>query len=80
MLIDGFRRAYSAKLQKYAFRLAKKWIRTNYLMYNRTNSMFEKYDSNELKQGTGGEYIISKGFGWTNGVILDLLRTYNTVP
>ncbi|VDN01881.1 unnamed protein product, partial [Onchocerca ochengi] len=27
--------------------------------------------------GVGGEYDVQDGFGWTNGVILDLLVTYS---
>ncbi|KAF1751537.1 hypothetical protein GCK72_018091 [Caenorhabditis remanei] len=27
--------------------------------------------------GSGGEYDVQDGFGWTNGAILDLLLTYN---
>lgn len=26
--------------------------------------------------GTGGEYDVQLGFGWTNGVIMDLLHMY----
>jgi alpha,alpha-trehalase len=26
--------------------------------------------------GGGGEYDIQKGFGWSNGVVLDLLNRY----
>lgn len=26
--------------------------------------------------GSGGEYVVQDGFGWTNGVILDLLMHY----
>ncbi len=29
-----------------------------------------------MKPGRGGEYDVQSGFGWTNGVILDLLHTY----
>lgn len=28
--------------------------------------------------GTGGEYDVQLGFGWTNGVILDLLHLYGS--
>ena len=36
--------------------------------------MFEKYNvSSEGNTGRGGEYKPQVGFGWTNGVILDLL-------
>jgi len=29
--------------------------------------------------GSGGEYSVVAGFGWTNGVILDLLGEYGNV-
>ncbi|VDM85668.1 unnamed protein product [Strongylus vulgaris] len=29
------------------------------------------------RPGSGGEYDVQDGFGWTNGAILDLLVTYN---
>jgi hypothetical protein len=76
MVIDGLRRSESAKLQEYAYEIALKWIRTNYYMYKQSGSMFEKYDALELGKGSGGEYETPVGFGWTNGVVLDLLVTY----
>ena len=41
--------------------------------------MWEKYDvaSSKPRTGNGGEYTVQAGFGWTNGVILDLLSTYS---
>lgn len=63
MVIDGLRRSESAKLQEYAFDIAQKWIRTNYLVYVENNAMFEKYNAMELKKGTGGEYETPAGFG-----------------
>ncbi|CAM9566394.1 unnamed protein product [Scytosiphon promiscuus] len=39
-----------------------------------TGGMMEKYDADETgKGGGGGEYSLQIGFGWTNGVALDLL-------
>ena len=39
--------------------------------------MYEKYDAFEPGVGGGGgEYVPQVGFGWTNGVALDLLRKY----
>ena len=36
--------------------------------------MFEKYDVNyKGVPGGGGEYEVQLGFGWTNGVVLDLI-------
>jgi len=43
--------------------------------------MFEKYNvaSGCFKTfGGGGEYEVQEGFGWTNGVVLDLLTTYQS--
>jgi alpha,alpha-trehalase len=36
-----------------------------------------QYNVTELGAiGSGGEYQVQKGFGWTNGVVLDLLAKY----
>ena len=60
-----------------AFNLAKKWIETNYLSWKETGHMYEKYDVNiRGKPGHGGEYGVQVGFGWTNGVVLQLLHRY----
>mmetsp|Transcript_22587 Transcript_22587/g.65063 ORF Transcript_22587/g.65063 Transcript_22587/m.65063 type:complete len:80 (-) Transcript_22587:126-365(-) len=42
-----------------------------------TGHMHEKYDADEFgKDGAGGEYKPQVGFGWTNGVALQLLERY----
>lgn len=40
--------------------------------------IYLQYDigSNRSQPGSGGEYSVQVGFGWTNGVALDLLRKY----
>ena len=39
---------------------------------------FEKYNCENLgKQGDGGEYAVVNGFGWTNGTIVWLIKTFN---
>ena len=38
--------------------------------------MFEKYDVRRVGPGTGGEYDVQTGFGWTNGVAISLLARY----
>ncbi|KAG8434588.1 hypothetical protein GDO86_012818 [Hymenochirus boettgeri] len=41
--------------------------------------MFEKYDvEGDGKPGGGGEYEVQVGFGWTNGVVLQLLDRYKS--
>jgi alpha,alpha-trehalase len=57
--------------------LASKWIRSNMDAYRATGHMHEKYDALKLGgTGGGGEYVPQIGFGWSNGVVLDLLRLY----
>ena len=42
--------------------------------------MFEKYDARSIgRTGTGGEYVPQNGFGWTNGVALELMAIYPSV-
>lgn len=39
--------------------------------------MFEKYNAVDVGQpGSGGEYGVQFGFGWTNGVAITLLREF----
>jgi alpha,alpha-trehalase len=42
-------------------------------IYNNTGKMYEKYNVVSCTYGGGGEYDPQDGFGWTNGVVLDLL-------
>jgi hypothetical protein len=45
--------------------------------FNDTGAMYEKYIATEFGvSGGGGEYEVQKGFGWSNGVILDFLDRY----
>ena len=44
--------------------------------YNRTTIVLQ-YDVREAgKPGGGGEYEVQLGFGWTNGVVLQLIEKY----
>lgn len=59
--------------------LAKRWINSNMIGYNRTKAMFEKYDAVVPGQyGEGGEYEVQEGFGWSNGVALRFVKDYYT--
>uniref|UniRef100_A0A3P8VDY2 Trehalase n=1 Tax=Cynoglossus semilaevis TaxID=244447 RepID=A0A3P8VDY2_CYNSE len=79
MLISGLSKIQSAEAQELAFDLAQRWIRTNWLAYVKYEAMFEKYDVNgDGKPGGGGEYEVQLGFGWTNGVALQLLDQYGS--
>jgi len=74
ILIDGLS---NLGFNNLSLALANRWIVTTYLAYNSTGYMHEKYDALILGQaGDGGEYPPQIGFGWTNGVTLDLLNRY----
>ncbi|XP_023314191.1 trehalase isoform X2 [Trichogramma pretiosum] len=63
--------------QRLAYEISQRWVRSNYKAFNETNSMFEKYDATVSGgHGSGGEYEVQLGFGWSNGLILDLLDKY----
>jgi alpha,alpha-trehalase len=59
--------------------VAENWIRTNLGVFNDTGKLMEKYNviDTDVKAG-GGEYPLQDGFGWTNGVLLNLLNRYHT--
>lgn len=77
MLIAGFAQSRSEDLKQEALKFAQKWITTNYKAWRSTGHMFEKLNvSVQGVPGGGGEYGIQVGFGWTNGVVLDMLRRY----
>ncbi|XP_028429123.1 trehalase [Perca flavescens] len=77
MLIRGLSKLPSEDAKQLAFDLAQRWIKTNWLAYTKYEAMFEKYDVNgDGKPGAGGEYQVQLGFGWTNGVALQLLDQY----
>ncbi|XP_028415188.1 trehalase-like [Dendronephthya gigantea] len=74
MLIIGLANCSSMVLQNEAKKLAQSWVLGNWKGYERTKYMFEKYNvTSQGNTGRGGEYKPQVGFGWTNGVILDLL-------
>ncbi|KAG7471160.1 hypothetical protein MATL_G00121430 [Megalops atlanticus] len=77
MLIEGLWSVSTEEAEEVAFDLAQRWIRTNWLAYLKYEAMFEKYDVNgDGKPGGGGEYEVQLGFGWTNGVALQLLEKF----
>lgn len=57
--------------------IAKRWIKLNVSVYKRTGRLMEKYNVMDLNlEAGGGEYPSQDGFGWTNGVLLALVKKY----
>ena len=60
-----------------ALKIARNWLELNRKVYRNTGKMMEKYNvvDTTLFAG-GGEYALQDGFGWTNGVDLQLLDEF----
>ncbi len=75
MGIEGLERCNQKALAK---EIATRWIKLNNDVYLRTGKLMEKYNvvDTQLEAG-GGEYPGQDGFGWTNGVLLALIKKYD---
>jgi alpha,alpha-trehalase len=63
--------------QELAADIAHRWIKLNDDVYERTGKLMEKYNVVDTKlEAGGGEYPGQDGFGWTNGVLLALIKKY----
>ena len=63
-----------------AIEIAKRWAMHNIKVYRNTGKLMEKYNviDTHLTAG-GGEYRSQDGFGWTNGVLLKILKTFDVL-
>ena len=60
---------------------AERWAALNIKVFHSTGKMMEKYNVVDANlEGGGGEYASQDGFGWSNGVLLQLLATYGWQP
>jgi len=77
MAIEGLR---NYRFDTLANEIAERWTQLNIKVFKNTGKLMEKYNviDTDLPSG-GGEYESQEGFGWTNGVLLKLLRQTNKV-
>ncbi len=54
--------------------IATRWATMVERHYRSTGELLEKYDVENCAAGGGGEYGVEIGFGWTNGVTLEILH------
>ncbi|KAJ6647157.1 Trehalase, partial [Pseudolycoriella hygida] len=77
MLIEGLAKLNDERAKTMSLDWAARWTRSNFIGYQDSRVMYEKYSATEPGgHGGGGEYNVQIGFGWTNGVIMDLLAKY----
>lgn len=60
-----------------AERLAKKWLDTCKIVFNKTGKFWEKYDVVKQEVGRSERYPPQHGFGWTNGVFIKLIDEFS---
>jgi hypothetical protein len=78
MIIVGLNSTGVPEAVSTARELARRWVLSNYVAYLESGMMNEKYDVLGIGMtGGGGEYVPQVGFGWTNGVALYLITSYN---
>jgi alpha,alpha-trehalase len=54
---------------------ARRWVANNLAVYRQHGRLLEKYNVvTPGLAGAGGEYEVQDGFGWTNAVLLRLLK------
>ena len=69
-------------LERYGYhddarRIARKWLKTNLIMFQKTNQFQEKYNvSDPIKPPIEGVYPSQTGFGWTNAIFAQLCLKY----
>ncbi len=55
--------------------IRERWLHTNKIYFNRNHKMIEKYNVVDTTSiPNDGEYPAQDGFGWTNGVYIDLVN------
>lgn len=79
MAIEGLK-AYGER--ELSAEIARRWMEENIGSYAASNLLLEKYDvrrlpgAHQASGGSGGEYALQVGFGWTNGVLAKLVAEY----
>ncbi|EFA08993.1 trehalase isoform X1 [Tribolium castaneum] len=77
IVIFGLDKSQDPGAKKVAQDLAFRWIDSLVKVAEDTHEMFEKYNAMfKGMYGGGGEYEVQTGFGWTNGVMLELIEHY----
>ena len=72
----GVSKEEAKMMSSFAKELSTRWLETCMKAWMNSGYMYEKYDAVEMgKGGGGGEYVPQIGFGWSNGVVFELLHS-----
>jgi len=76
MLIMGLYKAGGERAKEQARKMARLRVDQCCNILEKKGHMFEKYNCEDGSlAGSGGEYEVQLGFGWTNGMLLDIITT-----
>jgi alpha,alpha-trehalase len=79
LLVEGLQYLGTPESSQLAFKLAQQFVSSTFIAHQKSGLFLEKYDARTPgSPGGGGEYSLQEGFGWTNGVLLDLLSKYGS--
>lgn len=77
IVVNALEALKTEESKEMAFHLAQDYVRACYIGFQEHKQMFEKYDAEHPGQyGSGGEYKVQEGFGWSNGVVFEFLAMY----
>ena len=58
--------------------IKKRWVDLNVHIYTSTGKMLDKYNVEDISNdSTTAAYLAQDGYGWTNGVLMKLLKEKN---
>lgn len=81
VVVQGLDRSGDPDAKEAAAKLARSWVYAVMKGYKEKQVIYEKYNAESSGQyGSGGEYVVQTGFGWTNGVTLEFIKQYFTGP
>ncbi|KAK2178980.1 hypothetical protein NP493_520g01046 [Ridgeia piscesae] len=77
LFIESLSSTQHPEAEKMAQNITNHWLYSNWQAWKHFGHMYEKYDVRHIGEpGGGGEYEVQLGFGWTNGVVLQLIDKY----
>eukprot|EP00096_Caligus_rogercresseyi_P015784 TRINITY_DN8258_c0_g1_i1.p1 TRINITY_DN8258_c0_g1~~TRINITY_DN8258_c0_g1_i1.p1 ORF type:complete len:385 (-),score=15.52 TRINITY_DN8258_c0_g1_i1:4-1158(-) len=78
LVVTGLLKTSNELAYNKALSIAKRRVKSAFLNFESTRgNIYEKYDASDPNSsGSGGEYSVQIGFGWTNGVILDFFQIF----
>ncbi|XP_016974361.2 trehalase isoform X1 [Drosophila rhopaloa] len=77
ILVEGLNNLNTPEAKNMSMKWATRWVKSNFKAYTDHLDMYEKYDAQVFGgHGTGGEYDVQTGFGWSNGVIIEWLSKH----